>query len=97
MVTSELKRLTKSVATSSRDASLEKSKEGRLENKLPSPGLSKLPLMQMAKISPNEMEEARKANRTEAAADLDASISSASDPDHEPDPKPVDAAKETAK
>jgi hypothetical protein len=51
----------------------------------------------MAKIAPNEMEEARKANRTEAAADLDASISSASDPDHEPDPKPVDAAKETAK
>ena len=86
-----------SVARSSRDASLEKSKEGRLENNLPSPGLSKLPLMEMARISPIDMEEAQKANSTEAAADLDASISSASDPDHEPDPKPVDAAKETAK
>ena len=89
--------MTESVARSSRDASLEKSKEGRLENNLPSPGLSKLPLMEMAKISPNDMEEAQKANSTEAAADLEASISPSSVPDHEPDPKPVDAAKETAK
>ena len=89
--------MTPSIATVSRDASLEKSNEGRLENNFPSPGLSKLPLMEMAKISPIDMEEAQKANSTEAATDLDASISSASDPDHEPAPKPVDAAKETAK
>ena len=47
--------------------------------------------MEMAKISPIDIEEAQKANSTEACADLDASISSASDPDHEPAPKPVDA------
>ena len=88
--------MTPSIATISRDASLEKSNEGRLENNFPSPGLSKLPLMEMAKISPIDMEEAQKANSTEGT-DLDASISSASDPDHEPAPKPVDAAKETAK
>ena len=73
----------------------EKSKDGRLENRLPSPEVSKLPLIEITNIKPSEIGDAQKAKRTEAAADLDASINSASEPDHESDPKPVAAARET--
>ena len=73
------------------------SNEGIVENKLPLPGLSRVPLIATVIMSPRDIEDAQNANSNEAAADLMASIISASVPAQDPVPNSVVAAKDTDK